>query len=95
MSGVRSTPTDVASFDEACTAIIRVARRVYAHDQEKSNRCANTVAVFRGVVEQQDHTADYDPYRALAILLRGNFPLVWDGDELGSAKQELAPWVVL
>ena len=81
-------------FKAACTKIRKTAERVYANNPNKLNACKRVADEFERVVENEDHTPDYNPYQQFADRLRRDFPEVWAGDTQNSAAKALARWGV-
>jgi hypothetical protein len=93
--GLRSRPQDDNPFNRACTAILRLANRVYEHDLTKLDGCVHLVTDMRRTVNNAEYDeANYNPFQEFANRLKASYPEVWRGDGQYSAQQALAPWGV-
>lgn len=95
MPGLRSRPQDDTPFNRACSAILRLANRLYAGDLGKLEGCVNLITDTRRVVDRAEYDeANYNPFQVFADRLKERYPEVWNGDGQYSARQALAPWGV-
>lgn len=81
-------------FATACKQIRRTADRVYGKDSSRAQACKRVADRFETMVTREDHTADYNPYQALADRLKADFPEVWTGDQFNSGQKALKAWQV-
>jgi hypothetical protein len=92
---LRGGPRENSAFRTACSAIRRLADRVYAHDLGKAEGCKRLVDTFETMIDREDYDPSaYNPYQELANRLQQQFPEVWQGDQHNSAQRALARWSV-